>query len=86
MDEDIDVDMKLAKPSQDNPKKPLQQRLKNKERKKRLRKCKIDFVDKILALEHVEPIPEPILELPTPQSSFTPSPDIAILVSAFLMR
>uniref|UniRef100_A0A0R3SFT8 TAP-C domain-containing protein n=1 Tax=Hymenolepis diminuta TaxID=6216 RepID=A0A0R3SFT8_HYMDI len=86
LDEDFDVDMKLAKSCQDNPKKPLHKRLKNKERKKRLRKFKVDFVDKILALEHVEPIPEPILELPTLQSSFTPSPDIAILVSAFLMR
>ncbi|KAM3175306.1 hypothetical protein ACTXT7_008771 [Hymenolepis weldensis] len=86
LDGNFDVDMKLVKPSQDNPKKPLHQRLRNKERKKKLRKCKVDFVDKILALEHVEPTPEPVLELPTSQPSFTPSPDIAILVSAFLMR
>nr|CDS32574.1 nuclear RNA export factor 1:2 [Hymenolepis microstoma] len=85
-DEGSDVDMKTERLHQAMPKRSIQQRMKNKERKRKLKKGKSDFGDKIRELEHAEPIPEPVLEFPISQPSFTPSSDVATLVSGFLTR
>ncbi|KAM7537432.1 hypothetical protein Aperf_G00000069044 [Anoplocephala perfoliata] len=76
----------LIKFPSDIAQKPLRKRLKNKERRKRLKKGKVDFVNHCLELKHAEPIAEQVYDLPPSQPPFTPSPEVAAQVFAFLTR
>lgn len=81
-----DTETELIKLSNNIPKKSLGQRLKNKERKKKLKKGKIDFVNNCLKIKNIEPIAEQVYYLPPSQPSFTPSSEVAAQVLAFLAR